>query len=332
MSFRLVTLLYVFAVVGASLAVFGVFGIVASSALIALAGKQRWAGYTAAVVLLLLFGGFVEQVHHARQAAQGSACHGHLFYLATAVYNYHDVVGRLPPVASANGTSGDLQSWRLLLLPYMESSPLYASYNLNEPWNGPTNRGLPTADIYKCPTHGHASLTNYLAIVGPQTAWGDGERRTFAEITDGLEQTILLIDTSYGAINWKQPRDLTFEEAVKLLTSPVNPDTFDGHYDSPGLFRKAHYHRKIVMADRSYHRLRAPLDRELAIALLTATGGEQIDLSTLEDLGEPEWDLEKIWGVAIFLALTLLPAIPAARRRVWPSWSESNSKRQVDTS
>lgn len=318
MAFRLITLLYLVALLGASLALFGAWGFVVVVPLAWLAVRKRWEQYFGLVVVILICGWLAIGFDYARQSAQSCACRGHIYFIATCILNYHDTNNCLPPVVSSNGTAGEKQSWRWALLPFIEWPPLFAAYNVNEPWNGPNNRTLGPVDLYECPTHGHSSFANYLAITGPQTAWGSGEPRMFDDITDGLSQTILLIDTCAYSIDWREPRDLSFDQAVELLTRPVDPLTFDGHYASPGMFRKPYHYRNIIMADRSCYQLRAAIDRELAVALLTASRGEEVDLDELDELGQPEWDYARIYAAVSFVFLAMLPIVPAARRRLFP--------------
>ena len=52
---------------------------------------------------------------------------------------------------------------------------VYAAYDFGEPWDGPNNRRLIARmpDIFRCPTDSHApaGTTNYVAVVGNETAW-----------------------------------------------------------------------------------------------------------------------------------------------------------------
>lgn len=327
MSFRLTTLLYLFALVAASLAVFGAWGVVLA-ALLAVLGWWLCPGsvkHLLSVGLVLWVGYLAIAVHHAREQARASACYGQLYWLAHVIERYHDTHGRLPPLNATVSPSIHVHSWRALLLPSMGH---WVPYDFSQSWNGSVNGSFPTPSYYQCPTHAHGQETNCFAVVGSQTAWGDGSPRTFADITDGREQTILLIEASNAHVDWKEPRDLTFDEAVDLLTAPVDPATFDGHFLSQAPFRKPMYYRSAIMADRTYRKLRAPLPRELAIALLTASGGDEVDLAELDKFGEPEWDFRRIGNVTILVVVALLPAAFAARRRIWPREDVSTSKNE----
>lgn len=321
MQFRIATILYFFALLAAAISVYGGWGLAAGVGVLLFwesIGRKELLGSCSGVLVslgLILISILANPVDKARQAAQSSSCSGHLCQATLAIQNFHDATGRLPPSVGVAGLNGEEHSWRTLVLPY---SSMATTYNLDEAWDGPKNSKADGGDYFVCPTHGIEGNTSYMAIVGPQTAWGDGTRRTFADITDGVEQTILLIDVGLEDIDWKEPRDLTFDEAVELLTEPIDPNTFKGHYSQPGMFCKPMYYRNVIMADRSFYRIGVPIERELAIALITASGGEDIDLEELAGLGTPDWDYGRLYGLALLIALALLPIAPAARRRIWP--------------
>ena len=81
-----------------------------------------------------------------------------------------------------------MHSWRVLLLPFLEQTPLYEKYRFDEPWNGPNNRKLADAiiAIYNCPSDDHGGtgntspMTNYVAIVGTETACGPKPGRRYS--------------------------------------------------------------------------------------------------------------------------------------------------------
>ena len=59
--------------------------------------------------------------------------------------------------------------------------------------------------------HGTApagNTTNYLAVVGAETAWPPTGRRTRADVTDGQETTIQIVENRGAGVHWMEPRDL----------------------------------------------------------------------------------------------------------------------------
>src|SRR5258707_12838093 len=93
-----------------------------------------------------------------REAAARMHAMNNMKQLGLAMHNYHDSAGCFPTaytlVASEDGKQEKPGlSWRGMLAPYIESSPLYSRFNLKEPWDGPTN--LPLAQtpylVYRLP-------------------------------------------------------------------------------------------------------------------------------------------------------------------------------------
>ncbi|MCO6047179.1 DUF1559 domain-containing protein [Aeoliella sp. ICT_H6.2] len=338
MTFRLVTLLYVFALFSAGLAMFGGWGgCLATAGVLMLWGALRsrelasGCGLSVVACALLASALLIQPVKSAREAARRSSCMGHLKQLSLALLNYNDAQGTLPPAVASLGTSGDTQSWRVLVMPYLESNHIFNAYNFNEPWNGPTNRKFTAGWLFECPTHGIEGATSYLAVVGPQCVWSDGPPRKVADITDDRSQTITLIDVGRSDIDWKEPRDLTFDEAVELLTAPVDPQTFTGHYSEPSMWRKRSYFYNVAMVDTSIHSLRVPLDRSTAEALLTANGGETIGDEVLEKLAQPELRYDRIYGAILFAIVALTPVVPTARRKIWATGEVAGREEQEAT-
>lgn len=328
MTFRLTTLLYLFALVAASLAAFGAMGIPVAL-LVLLAWAAMFAtpqigrlNFLAAVgIALAILALLLPAVEMGREEARQLQCKINLRQIAFSVLNFHDARGEFPLAAGHRRVNNDVHSWRVQVLPFTEATHYWIRYNFDEPWNSPTNLqtvSQVSIDLHCCPTHSVQRLTNYFAITDPETAWGDGKIRTFDDVTDGLSNTILLIEAAGRGIHWAQPKDLTFDEAVDLLTEALPSDGSDGHRVDNGYFYKPSYVRNVAMCDGSVHPLRVPMPREDAIALLTASGGEVVDVELVAKLSAPVLDYGRVWAFSVFVLLALLPAIPALRTRIWP--------------
>ena len=102
----------------------------------------------------------------------------------------------------------------MLLLEYMDGQ-LYGNWKLHsdEPWNGPHNSKLKASapEFFRCPSdRGPASDTSYVAVVGPGTIWPGTSRVSQSQITDGLSNTVIVVEVANSGINWMEPRDLDF--------------------------------------------------------------------------------------------------------------------------
>jgi prepilin-type processing-associated H-X9-DG protein len=149
-----------------------------------------------------------------RQAYRRTQCKNNLKQIGLALHNYHDKFGRLPPAYIADENGRPMHSWRVLLLPYLEQTPLYEKYRFDEPWDGPHNRKL--ADtilaVYNCPSDEHGgtgtTMTNYVAIVGTGTMWPENGTTDLRKVSDGTSMTLLVVEVANSGIHWMEPRDL----------------------------------------------------------------------------------------------------------------------------
>jgi hypothetical protein len=186
-----------------------------------------------------------------------------------AVANYHHEYGRYPP-PYLNGPDGrPWHSWRVLILPYIEYSNLHQAYSFAEPWDGPNNRKLaermPRIFAFHGSERAENTTTNYLAVVGHETAWPETKSLTSAEVTDGLDSTILLVENMGAAVHWMEPRDLLLADMDLRVNSPAGVSS---PYDDSA----------VAMLDGNLHRLRPGLKPAVLRGLLTIRGGEILEV------------------------------------------------------
>jgi hypothetical protein len=184
-----------------------------------------------------------------------------------AVANYHDAHGHYPPAYVAGPDGRPWHSWRVLVLPYFEQQDLFAAYDFDEPWDGPSNRRLATRMPSLYAFHGNDrpgnTTTNYLAVVGPETVWPGQTTVDSAAVTDGSDGTILLVENQGAGVNWMEPRDLTVAD-------------MDFTVNSPGGVSSKYLDPAVALVDGSLVRLRKDLAPGTLRALLTIRGGEPV--------------------------------------------------------
>jgi prepilin-type processing-associated H-X9-DG protein len=181
-----------------------------------------WGGVVLLVGFLILI--VLPPVSDTGRPARRTECKNHLKQLALAMHNYHDKYGSFPPAYIADKSGRPMHSWRVLLLPFLELGPLYDQYRFDEPWNGPHNRALAALPIplFNCPFDtGAKSDASYFVVVGPKTIFPGASSIKIADITDGTSNTILLVEAVDSGINWLEPRDMSYEEALR----GINPKT-----------------------------------------------------------------------------------------------------------
>ena len=194
-----------------------------------------------------------------------------------AVANYHEANGRYPPPYVTGPDGRPWHSWRVLILPYIELPELHKEYNFAEPWDGPNNRKLagrmPRLYAFHGSDRAGNTTTNYLAVIGDETAWPGSKPVTSADVADGLSETILLVENFGAGVHWMEPRDLLLADMDLRVDSPAGVSS---PYDDPAL----------VMLDGSLHRLRRGLRPSALRALLTIRGGEVLEFD-----GAGSWEL-----------------------------------------
>jgi type II secretory pathway pseudopilin PulG len=177
------------------------------------------------LTVMVVVGLLLPCIMHARESARRSQCQSHLKQIGLALLNYHDAHNTLPPGFVAEHGWG----WGTIVLPYIDSSPLYSQLNVDGPMelHGPANavrRDLVRTEsgVAVCPSDSPASttehektsvetnspgnrtaiaLSNYVGVVGDgDAACPDGEGNgtmwhnssvTLRSIIDGTANTFL---------------------------------------------------------------------------------------------------------------------------------------------
>lgn len=167
----------------------------------------------------------------ARQAAQRVSGQNNLKQVGLALQNFHFAWGRFPNAVPKDPTGKPLLSWRVHILEFLgpAEQQLYQRFNVDEPWDSPTNRPLlaEMPNVYKTPgSNLSAGQTQVQLPVGPGTIFENGEGRRLRDITDGSSNTILVVETlPANAVNWTEPVDWTYnpQDPMAGLSSGGQP-------------------------------------------------------------------------------------------------------------
>jgi len=231
------------------------------------------------LLVIIMAGILIPATRAVPGAARRSACFNHLRMLALACHDYELVHGTLPPPYTVDENGKPLHSWRVLILPFLEENELYKKLDLTKPWDHPDN--IKYADqmpsIFRCPsfrvsrdTKREANVTTtYVAIVGEGTVWDPkSEGVSFDKITDGTNQTLLIVEAAPRPVHWMAPQDIRREE-VDALKGDELKSLISSHHQ--GGFN-------ACFADASGHFIPDTIRVEQLKALMTIAGGETIDL------------------------------------------------------
>jgi hypothetical protein len=158
-----------------------------------------------------------------------------LKYIGLAIHGYHDANKRLPSALTggASDPAGKpLLSWRVALLPFLDEDALYKQFDLDQPWDHPTNKKL----IAKMPKTfvvpnitAPAGMTHYRAFSGPDMPFEPGKRLTLIGVSDGTSNVIAVVEAKEPTI-WTKPDDLEYTAKGPLPKFGVSSQGFNAMF------------------------------------------------------------------------------------------------------
>jgi len=171
---------------------------------------------------------FLPGVRRSREPARRTQCLNNIRNIALALHNYEAHYHALPPAYTVNADGKPLHSWRTLILPYLDQKALYETIDLSKPWDDPANAVACNTriSIYHCPSDTcPMDHTTYLASVGPNGCFRLTEPRPLSDITDGLSETLMVIEApSDRSVPWMSPDD-----ADEQLILSIGPESKLAH-------------------------------------------------------------------------------------------------------
>jgi hypothetical protein len=213
-------------------------------------------------------GAWAATVQHTMASPERVAAADHLKGLALAMRDYEEEHGEFPPPAIYGKDGEPLLSWRVLILPYLEREDLaekglFQRFRLDEAWDGPNNSKLLSRmpEIYAIPRRrvwAGPHATFFQVFVGPGAAFEAGRGHPLAEFTDGLDDTILIVEGGRG-VPWTKPQDLAF--------APDEPLPELGAASKASFF--------AVFADTSVRAIRNVAAESTVRALITRNAGDR---------------------------------------------------------
>ncbi|GIW98466.1 MAG: hypothetical protein KatS3mg111_1799 [Pirellulaceae bacterium] len=206
-----------------------------------------------------------------RQTHDRIACMNNLRQIARALNAYAAQYGSYPPPVVTREDGLPLYSWRVLILPNLGYGELYSQFALDQPWDSPTNsRLLPLIPaVFVCPAGDDKASgeTSYFLVTGPGTIFPASGALRPEEISDGLGETLLVVEAAHHHIEWTRPGDLQFG-LMNLQLGARGANTIGGYHADGAT---------AVFADESPAWLPHDAPPALLQALFTADGGEEVD-------------------------------------------------------
>ncbi|MBW3597401.1 MAG: DUF1559 domain-containing protein [Planctomycetes bacterium] len=271
-------------------------------------------------IISILIGLFFPAISTPRPVARSTICSTHLAQIARALHNYHFMYGSFPPAYVADDRDKPMHSWRVLILPFLGQQQLYDAHRFDEPWDGPNNSKLLTFVPwgYTCGAPQAGSKTSYFAVVGPDAAWSGAAAQSLDDFDGGSDAAILVLEGPADQIEWSEPRDLTWDETIELLTATPNDEGL--HTDDEGFFFTRSYGRNAAMADGSVRRLPPNLSRAAAASLLHVASEDAADEldSGNHDAFRRRINWANVFRLIVLVIIVALPVPWAMRRRPLP--------------
>ncbi|MEX0715755.1 MAG: DUF1559 domain-containing protein [Planctomycetaceae bacterium] len=189
--------------------------------------------------------------------------------LALALHVYHDDHLSLPVAQSQLDATAAAHGWQTRILPYVEERTIHAAIDFDLPWDDAAHAAAfqKRIGLYLNPkikrTHdfrGYA-LTHY---AGNSHVLDRTPPIAFADITDGLANTILVGEVKDGLRAWGEPGNVR-DPGLGLNHGPT---TFGSVWQDGGVF--------FAAADGAVHRIDGSTPPPFLHALATPAGGERV--------------------------------------------------------
>ena len=205
-----------------------------------------------------------------RDRARRAECANNLKQIAIALDSYREQYGD-PPAYVADATGRPMHSWRVLLLPFLDAQSMYDQYDFREPWDGPNNSKLLATmpAVFGCPSQPptRPNHTNYAVIAGPGTMFPGTASVKTTDVTDGLSETLMVVEVANVNIPWTAPIDLD----VRTMSFQIN------HQKHPGLSSVHIDGAQVALGDGTVFWLKDDAPAKTLRAATTIAGGEKIE-------------------------------------------------------
>jgi hypothetical protein len=158
-------------------------------------------------------GVFMPAVQKVREASENAVALNNLRQIGLALHNYESAHGHFPAAATLGKKGKKLLSWRVAILPYIEQENVFRQFKQDEPWDSEHNKKFSDVNIktYTDPRvdikPGH---TTYKALVGNGAMFDWVQTTKFAQVTDGLSNTVMVM-AGGEQVPWAKPDDFEYD-------------------------------------------------------------------------------------------------------------------------
>ena len=237
-------------------------------------GALRTVAFVGVVLLFVVCGTVVykicspddiQEIKNIANQVAAESCRKNIKQIGLAMHIHHDAYRGLPPLYTVDENGRPLHSWRVCILSYIGETRLYDQIRHDEPWDSPHNSQFhnQTPSIYQCSANPGGCC--YSVVAGEGFLPGP-HNRFFGSITDGMSNTLAVIEVK-KPFCWMDPTaDVTLDELVK----GINKSGRCGSSHPDGC--------NIGMFDGSVKFIPNTIDTNTLRAIGTISGGDSVTL------------------------------------------------------
>lgn len=234
----------------------------------------------------------IPAIQAARNAAMEMSCANNLKQVALGLSSYESTYRQLPIAIETASSGKPWRSWRSHVYPtFMEQMPQV--YDKSTAWDSTTNtrliNGIPipmaaskgggTVMVtlqrvpwcFSCPKCKKSTGVNYVVITGDGTVFPHSKSVKLSDILDGIENTLLVVESVTCTPEWIEPLDLDIRTMEFAINSREGPSISSFH---PG-------GALVCFADLEVFYVTPAITEPELRALITIDGGEGISRKDL---------------------------------------------------
>lgn len=317
MQFGLLTMFYIMSIYTVGLAL-GTWTLLPTTVVLVLWGLDRLDGRSptliSSLLALYLLGMALPPLGPVQNTGDRTICYDNVRRLTIGIINFEAAHQKFPPAYEVDDNGQPKHSWRVLILPHMGYKNLFATYNLNEPWNSPSNSKLlnQMPKEFRCPYRPHTNQTHYKLVVDTGTPFEEGRAVNFSDIKDGASNTMCIVEDAAHPVPWTKPEGITIEEACAAI-APQDP--YDIAHIDYGFLRTDFTGASCSLIDGATYFIGPTAKLEMIKNLLVCNDGGTFDHDELgQSISVTHWD--KYFVLAVYVCLLILPVFFRPPKRI----------------